>query len=210
MIQDTTQEVKKVELLSFNYDSFEHALIVNNYPYGFRLRTDIKYWVETKGNKQRLGTCTLNPKTNKWNAPKYSTYSNLVMLYREYDTGHVKSYSFNIAYSDEEDDKKLMALLGDCGRSAYIDDTLKYLKAVRETQKHISVEIRPESKEFKHKVTGEIVRQVPLMQINDYEEVTEAQKDAEQKEIKQSINKLFVHNMLKEGLTVDDIKRVAK
>jgi hypothetical protein len=57
------------------YDSEQKSFEVADYPYGFTLRTKIRYWMEFKKNKGwRFLSQTLNPKTNKWNKPKASTY----------------------------------------------------------------------------------------------------------------------------------------
>ena len=61
---------------------------VEDYPYGFRLRTTIRYWIETRpGYGQRSASQTRNPKKpgEVWNAPKYSTYSAIIIMYLEYD-----------------------------------------------------------------------------------------------------------------------------
>ena len=43
----------------------ETAIVVKNYPWGFRLKTKRKYWIESnKTQGDRLCFCTLNPKTN--------------------------------------------------------------------------------------------------------------------------------------------------
>jgi hypothetical protein len=55
----------------------ETAYLVNDYPYGFTLRCQIRYWIEYKANKGfRFVSQTTNPKRgNTWNKPKASTYS---------------------------------------------------------------------------------------------------------------------------------------
>jgi hypothetical protein len=66
----------------------ETAYIVDDYPYGFRLRCKIRYWLEhhpTRGS--RLCSQTTNPKReaygqknegqNYWNTPKCSTFAHL-------------------------------------------------------------------------------------------------------------------------------------
>ena len=59
----------------YNVNSFDNALMVENYPWGFRLKTKRKYWIESnKTQGDRLCICTLNPKTDKWCAVKKSTY----------------------------------------------------------------------------------------------------------------------------------------
>jgi hypothetical protein len=78
--------------LLFNHTSPETAYLVDDYPYGFRLRCKIRYWLEYKKNKGfRLVSQTTNPKfrfsrTDEagvsgripieiWNKPKASTYA---------------------------------------------------------------------------------------------------------------------------------------
>jgi hypothetical protein len=51
------------------------AYLVADYPYGFRERTQIRYWLEAKPKRGwRFVSQTLNPKTDRWNKPKESTY----------------------------------------------------------------------------------------------------------------------------------------
>lgn len=66
----------------YNHTSQETAYVVNDYPWGFRLRTQIRYWIESKPKHgQRFGSQTINPKTGKWCAPKYSTYSPIMIMF---------------------------------------------------------------------------------------------------------------------------------
>ena len=56
----------------------ETAYVVEDYPYGFRLRCKIRYWIEFKAKKGfRFVSQTTNPKRpgEVWNKPKASTYS---------------------------------------------------------------------------------------------------------------------------------------
>lgn len=60
------------------YTSPETAFVVEDYPYGFRLRCKIQYWLETDLKKgSRLCSQTTNPKQQGevWNKPKCSTYA---------------------------------------------------------------------------------------------------------------------------------------
>ena len=68
------------------HTSPETAYMVEDYPYGFRLRCKIRYWLESSPNKGvRFVSQTTNPKkrifnaasglyTETWNKPKASTY----------------------------------------------------------------------------------------------------------------------------------------
>lgn len=84
----TTQKITPLR----GHVSAETAYVVNDYPYGFRLRCRIRYWLEEKkGHGTRLVSQTTNPKQgNDWtNKPKASTYSTgLAFLYLNAD-GHV-------------------------------------------------------------------------------------------------------------------------
>ena len=71
------------------HTSPETAYVVADYPYGYRLRTQIRYWLETrKGYGQRLMSQTLNPKTGQWNKPKAGTYNVLAVMVLD-DQEHV-------------------------------------------------------------------------------------------------------------------------
>ena len=75
----------------YNKDSFENAIEVSNYPWGFRLKTKRRTWIETNKTKgDRLCFCTLNPKTNKWCAVKKATYNAVEVLFID-ENEHIKS-----------------------------------------------------------------------------------------------------------------------
>jgi hypothetical protein len=66
-----------LKLLS-GHTSPETAYVVADYPYGFRLRCKIRYWIEYKAKKGfRFVSQTTNPKRpgEVWNKPKASTYA---------------------------------------------------------------------------------------------------------------------------------------
>ena len=65
------------------HTSPETAYVVNDYPYGFRLRCMIRYWLEyRKGKGFRFVSQTTNPKRSGefWNKPKASTYTTLAVM----------------------------------------------------------------------------------------------------------------------------------
>lgn len=55
----------------------ETAYLVPDYPYGYRLRCKIRYWLESNANGTRLWSQTSNPKREGlvWNKPKATTYA---------------------------------------------------------------------------------------------------------------------------------------
>ena len=71
------------------HDSPETAYVVADYPYGFKLRTKIRYWLEANKNGTRFVSQTLNPKTGAWNKPKASTYAQLGVMIKDESNGHI-------------------------------------------------------------------------------------------------------------------------
>ena len=77
---------------------------VSNYPYGYKLKTDKFYSIEfSKGKGFRSVETTMNPKTNKLNAPKKSTYSPMMVL-TVADDGKVSRYALEF-YGDSGKDQ---------------------------------------------------------------------------------------------------------
>ena len=69
----------------------ETAYVVEDYPYGFRLRCQMRHWIEYKPSHGfRHVTQTSNPKKPGlvWNKPKAGTYCRLLVLLLD-DNGHV-------------------------------------------------------------------------------------------------------------------------
>lgn len=80
----------------------ETAYVVEDYPYGFRLRCKIRYWIEyKKGKGFRSVSQTTNPKRpgEVWNKPKASTYSRFGCAMYLDDQGHVQFAGLS-EYSD--------------------------------------------------------------------------------------------------------------
>lgn len=86
-------------------ESEETAYVVDGYPYGFRLRTTIRYWIETAKNKdQRFVSQTKNPKTGQWNKPKRGTYSSIVVMGLD-ENNHVTIDGYHMGtYEDKIDE----------------------------------------------------------------------------------------------------------
>lgn len=76
-------EINMTKVLS-GHVSPETAYVVDDYPYGFRLRCKIRYWLEYKKSQGwRFMSQTTNPKVSDevWNKPKASTYGALGVMY---------------------------------------------------------------------------------------------------------------------------------
>jgi hypothetical protein len=94
-----TLTIPRVTVLT-GHTSADTAYVVDDYPYGRRLRCKIRYWIDTatKGaakGQQRFMAQTTNPKSREpgdvWNKPKASTYSQIMVMYLD-DIGHVHNY----------------------------------------------------------------------------------------------------------------------
>ena len=81
-----------MQLLSNQHTSPETAYVVDDYPYGFRLRCSIRYWLEFNPKRGfRFVSQTTNPKRgNVWNKPKASTYFRFGGAMFLDDDGHVQ------------------------------------------------------------------------------------------------------------------------
>jgi|JI10StandDraft_1071094.scaffolds.fasta_scaffold06004_34 hypothetical protein len=86
-----------------NHTSFETAYIVDDYPYGLRLRCKRAHWVEYKKNKGfRFVTRTTNPKKgDMWNKPDAGTYCRFGMEMFLDEENHV-SHRAITEYSEPE------------------------------------------------------------------------------------------------------------
>jgi hypothetical protein len=74
-----THKTASVQKPLYGHDSMSNAYVVDDYPYGFRLRCKIRYWVEYVPKKgYRMVSQTTNPKIadrEVWNKPKATTYA---------------------------------------------------------------------------------------------------------------------------------------
>lgn len=86
----------------YGHTSEATAYLVDDYPYGFRERTQIRYWLEHKPKKGwRFVSQTMNPKTSRWNKPKASTYTDWGAAMYLDENGHVQWTGVG-AYSTDE------------------------------------------------------------------------------------------------------------
>lgn len=157
------------EILKAIHTNEENAYIVDNYPYGYK-KTLKKFWIETTKRGDRLNGMTLNPKTNEWNKPKRSTYSDVMVLVKN-EIGHIKTLSWGTAYTEEESLNKFLENVGDYEFNALQIGKIEQGRRVYKIREGMTFEIR--AKRFKHLVTGKITTSIPLMQMSEYKEVDE-------------------------------------
>jgi hypothetical protein len=83
-------EALNVKSPLYGHHDEKSAYVVDDYPYG-GYRTQIRFWVEAVPRKGfRFVSQTLNPKTNQWNKPKKSTYSDFAGCMYLDDKSHVQ------------------------------------------------------------------------------------------------------------------------
>lgn len=87
----------------YGHETAETAFVVEDYPYGYRLRCKIRYWIEYKpGKGYRYMSQTTNPKADhRWNKPKAGVYHLVAMAMYKDASGHVH-YSCASEYTSAE------------------------------------------------------------------------------------------------------------
>lgn len=86
------------------------AYLVEDYPYGFKARTQAKFWLENNPSKgYRFLSQTMDPKTGRWNKPKASTYVRLAAAMYLDEKGHVQWAGI----SEYSDPGEILRFLGD-------------------------------------------------------------------------------------------------
>ena len=130
----------------YGHTSQETAKVVNDYPYGFRLRCKIRYWIETSEKKnggQRFVSQTTNPKKagEFWNKPKASTYSPVLIMTENEDNGHIGFTGISQSIGSVESGEKLKtfaALHGDNLTDFQKKEIRTYLALNEVYSKHVS------------------------------------------------------------------------
>ena len=158
------------ELITDRHDSEENAIVVDNYPYGFK-RTKIRYWIETTKQGDRFVSQTLNPKTQEWNNPKKSVYNAVKVMVKEKKTGYIQNIGLYFS-TDREEILNFISFIGDYPLSEQQGEQLKVLKALSKAYENITWEIKPKT----HK-----------------DEVAEMLEEKQQQEVKKDINKMVNH-----------------
>ena len=142
--QERIAAIKPENILS-GHVSEDTAYVVADYPYGFRLRCQMRYWVEWTKNGARICQQTSNPKRAGlvWNKPKKSTYSDLHVLYLN-NNGHVTSWGISFEWSDKEHLDLWMAKFGHTLPSdPRIAESMKMARICFEARKYIKVTVGP-------------------------------------------------------------------
>jgi len=117
-------------------------ITVDNYPYGWNKRTKAQYWIETVERKgQRVVFRTFNPHTRKFNKVKKSTYSDIVVLYRNLENNHIENEGLTFAYTDQKRLDEFLSKFPEDKLSNWQRSALITLRAIINTRKHFTVKI---------------------------------------------------------------------
>lgn len=119
-----------MQLLPNTHTSPETAYLVNDYPFGFRLRCKIRYWIEYKPNKGfRFCSQTTDPRraNEVWNKPKHGTYCLLGMALYLDDNNHVQHAALT-EYADLAEATKFMDTYGSAVPHMGVAALYHYLK----------------------------------------------------------------------------------
>lgn len=122
------------------HTSPETAYLVEDYPYGFRLRCQIRYWIETTKHGQRVVTQTTNPKRpgTVWNKPKASTYSPIRVLFLD-EKGHVCNEGLGL-YTEPEKIDAFVSVFGAALQDKRSQDMLAVLRRLAAAAKKVFAE----------------------------------------------------------------------
>lgn len=106
------------------HTSQDTAYLIEDYPYGRRLRCQMRVWIEqaAKGaakGQYRVMRQTSNPKVagEVWNKPHASTYSDWLVLYRD-ASGHIHEHAGSLIYGFSGAGDARMRLDGTYGQLA--------------------------------------------------------------------------------------------
>ena len=160
---------------TYHYNITEsNPLVSEDYPWGYRLRTTQRYWVETKARYgERLVYQTLNPKTNKWCKEKKCTYNMITILLRD-EKDHVKCTGLS-----RHDSKESMQAFKDKHKDFLSPDQLKDIDFALDINEKISEHYEEVTKKAAAKVAEgkEITLENDI--IYTKKEILESTKDLE-------------------------------
>lgn len=159
-----------MELIKELHNNEDNALVVNNYPYGYK-KTLKKFWIETTKRGDRMCGMTLNPKTQEWNKPKKTTYSDVMVLVKN-GVGHIKTYSWTTAYTELESLEKFEKFIGDYALNDLQKGKIAIGRKVYKIRDNLTYEIKV--RRFKNIINGEITESVPIFEMKDYKEINES------------------------------------
>ena len=181
----------------YDKNSFDNSLEVLNYPWGFRLKTKRRTWIETNKNQgDRVCYSTLNPKTDKWCAVKKSTYGAVYVLYFD-ENQHIKSLGVSkCAYAKELEE--FMSII-DCNSLNLLQKKqLERIKAIQKVMDKVTVSFSKVS-EYNLSDPLDLIR---MRRDNNSDETKarEQEQDKVKSQITNAINSTYNQALVKNNL----------
>tara|TARA_R110002050_G_scaffold43668_1_gene104455 strand:- start:26 stop:592 length:567 start_codon:yes stop_codon:yes gene_type:complete len=182
----------------YNKDSFDNALEVSNYPWGFRLKTKRRTWIETnKTQGDRLCFCTLNPKTNKWCAVKKATYNAVEVLFID-ENEHIKSDAIWKYGTNEKDLESFISKIDYNSLSLLQKKQIERIKSVNKVMEKVTFKIEKVS-EYNLNDPLDLIR---MRRDNNSDETKarEQEQDKIKSQISSAINSTYNQALVKNNL----------
>jgi len=199
MFNIKNKSTEGVTMTKYIYDknSFDNSLEVSNYPWGFRLKTKRRTWIETNKNQgDRVCYSTLNPKTNKWCAVKKSTYGAVYVLYFD-ENQHIKSLGVSkCAYAKELEE--FMSII-DCNSLSVLQKKqLERIKAIQKVMDKVTVSFSKVS-EYNLSDPLDLIR-MKRDNNSDETKAREQEQDKVKSQITNAINSTYNQALVKNNL----------
>jgi len=199
MFNIKNKSTEGVTMTKYIYDknSFDNSLEVSNYPWGFRLKTKRRTWIETNKNQgDRVCYSTLNPKTDKWCAVKKSTYGAVYVLYFD-ENQHIKSLGVSkCAYAKELEE--FMSII-DCNSLSVLQKKqLERIKAIQKVMDKVTVSFSKVS-EYNLSDPLDLIR-MKRDNNSDETKAREQEQDKVKSQITNAINSTYNQALVKNNL----------
>lgn len=135
-----------IEKTLHGHISPETAYVVEDYPYGRRLRCKMRYWIETTKRGQRVCRQSTNPRkaVEFWNKPKKTTYSDFIGLYLD-ENEHVKEFHVSHGWSKKATMDEFLSYFKKDVEALGREEEVKTFYAVKIAQDCLTCEIVPAS-----------------------------------------------------------------
>jgi len=164
--KDYYKEDQKTDFFRLGTHTEENPLTIDDYPYGFNNRTQIRYYIETTGRGDRFVSQTLNPRTGQWNKPKKSTYSDVMVMVGD-EKGHVTYISTSL----NDKTSKAKAFLDKFGDQLTKTQKVRVHKVIGWDKAMDKVEVKVEPQRMRNRETGEIKTQVDIFELGKYDRI---------------------------------------
>ena len=189
---------KQMTKYIYDKNSFDNALEVFNYPWGFRLKTKRRTWIETnKTQGDMVCYSTLNPKTNKWCAVKKSTYNAVDVLFID-ENEHIKSIGVWKYGTNKKDLENFLSKIDYNSLSLLQKKQIERIKATNKVMKNVTFEVKKVS-EYNLSDPKDLER---MKQDNNSEETKKKEQEQRQIEgqIVSAINSTYNQALIKNNL----------